>query len=122
MSLLALQRDFRLWLTEESAEAADRVGAAAMPGLQIYRNNYRAQLMACMEDSFPQLRAWLGDDAFRAAAAVHIDRTPPHRWTLDAYPVDLPATLADLHPDDPEIAELARLERRQDTTAHTPGR
>jgi hypothetical protein len=52
----------------------------------------------------------LGADDFDAAAAIHIDRFPPHDWTLDNYPRDFPATLAGLYPDRPHIEELARLE------------
>ena len=81
MSLLALQRDFRGWLTAESPEAATRLGDG--PGLAVYLNTYRAQLMACLAESYPILHAWLGDAAFEGACATHIDDTPPHGWTLD---------------------------------------
>lgn len=110
MTLLDLQRDLRAWLVHEDAEAARRVGSAAAPGLRVYQNNYRAQLVACLEASFPRVRAWLGDEAFLGATIFHIDRTPPSSWTLDAYARDLPYTLALLYPGDPEIAELAWLE------------
>jgi hypothetical protein len=110
MSLLALQQDFRSWLTTESVNAGARLVAGAAPGLSVYLNNYRSSLMSCLAESFEITRAWLGDEAFETAAANHIDRLPPHSWTLDAYALDLPATLARRHPEDPEIAELARLE------------
>ena len=110
MSLLALQRDFRSWLTTESADAGARLETDPAPGLSVYLNNYRASLMGCLAESFKITRAWLGDEAFEAAAANHIDRLPPHSWTLDAYARDLPATLALRYPDDPEVADLARLE------------
>lgn len=110
MTLLDLQRDLRAWLVHEDAEAARRMGSAAAPGLRVYQNNYRAQLMDCLEASFPRVRAWIGDEAFLAAATFHIDRMPPSSWTLDAYARDLPDTLALLQPGDPEIAELAWLE------------
>ncbi len=110
MSLLALQRDFRTWLTTQSPEAASRLGRGAAPGLSIYLNNYRSSLMACLGESFAATHAWLGDEAFTAAAANHIDRLPPHGWTLDAYALDFPATLADRYPNDPEVADLARIE------------
>ena len=103
MSLLALQRDFGAFLRD--GDAAD-----AAPGMRVYQNNYRAQLVACLDDSFARTRAWLGDDAFEAAAIRHILRVPPSSWTLDAYARDFPDTLGWLHPDDPEIAELAWLE------------
>lgn len=107
MSLLALQRDMHAWLTAQDAQAAGRIGRNASPGLLIYQNNYRAQLSACLEAIFEQTRKWMGHDAFLAAAAVHIERVPPSSWTLDAYGAGFPQTLGRLHPEDPEIAELA---------------
>lgn len=110
MTLLALQRDIRAWLVSDDAAAAERLGAGAAPGLRIYQNNYRAQLVACLDDSFQRTRDWIGGEAFHQAVIAHVDRVPPSSWTLDAYPRDFPATLAMLYPDDPEIAELAWLD------------
>lgn len=110
MSLLAMQRDFRSWLQHESADAAERFGRDAMPGLLVYQNNYRSQLMDCLAGAFEQVRAWIGDEAFFAAAAEHIDRVPPSAWTLDAYPAGFPETLAERFGDSPEVAELGWLE------------
>jgi hypothetical protein len=110
MRLIDLQRDMRRWLVQEDARAAGRIGSHAAPGLRVYQHNYRAQLAACLEESFAQTRAWIGREAFHQAIVAHVDRVPPSSWTLDAYPRDFPATLGMLHPDDPEIAELAWLE------------
>jgi hypothetical protein len=109
--LATLQRDFRSWLAVEAADAAAQFGERAQCGLAVYLNNYRGQLMACLTGSFPTVRAWLGDAAFDGAAATHIDRQPPHGWTLDAYTIEFPDTLDVLYADDPEVADLARLER-----------
>lgn len=111
MNLLTLQQNMSAWLTSEAEPAADRFASSARPGLTVYLNNYRSQLMSCLSTSFPMLRAWMGDAAFEVAAATHIDRVPPHTWTLDAYALDFPESLATLYPSDPEITELARLER-----------
>jgi hypothetical protein len=104
MRLLALQQNFGTWLQSESTEGAAQFGERARSGLAVYLNNYRAQLMSCLSASFPIVRAWIGETAFEAAAAHHIDNVPPHAWTLDAYGLDFP-------PADPEVAELACLER-----------
>lgn len=111
MSLIELQRDIRAWLVKEDQWAAQRMGPYAAPGLRIYQNNYRAQLIACLDESFAHTRDWLGQEAFRQAMAAHIDRVPPSSWTLDAYTRDVPETLAALYPHDPEIVELAWLDR-----------
>ena len=106
MKLMELQRDMRACLTRDDTAAAGRLGAGAAPGLRVYQNNYRAQLAACLEDSFVRTRDWIGEEAFHQAIIAHVERVPPSSWTLDAYPRDFPATLALLYPDDPEIAEL----------------
>ena len=111
MNLAALQRNFRSWLTVEASDAAVRFGDHAEPGLAVYLNNYRGQLMACLSENFMAVRAWLGEEAFDGVAATHIDRLPPHNWTLDAYPLEFPDTIDALYPADPEVGELARLER-----------
>jgi len=110
MNLLALQRDLRAFLLAEDETAATRLGASARPGLSVYLNNYRAQLVTVLEGSFAQTHAWIGDQAFLRAAAQHIDRVPPSSWTLDAYARDFPETLAWLYPKDADIAEIARIE------------
>jgi len=110
MSLFAIQQDFSAWLRESDPHAAARIGPDAGPGLDIYQNNYRSQLIACLDESFPHTRAWLGDTAFHAAVAAHIDSMPPSSWTLDAYARDVPASLAARYPDDAEVGELAWLE------------
>lgn len=110
MTLLALQTGFRDWLNIGSQQQADRFPAAIRPGLDIYQNNYRAQLADCLEDSFPVALAWLGGAAFHAAVVAHVEAVPPSSWTLDLYPRDFPATLRNLYPDDLEVADLAMLE------------
>ena len=110
MTLIELQRDMRAWLTREDAAAATRFGDDAAPGLRIYQNNYRAQLAACLEESFEHTRDWIGAEAFHQAIVTHVDRVPPSSWTLDAYSRDFPATLALLYPADREVIELAWLD------------
>ncbi len=110
MTLLALQRDMRAWLVREDTDVAKRYGDDAAPGLRVYQNNYRAQLVACLEESFAQTRAWIGGEAFHEVVVAHIERIPPSSWTLDAYACDFPVTLAMRYPDDPEVAELAWIE------------
>jgi hypothetical protein len=110
MGLNALQQDFRAWLVEADEVAAGRVPLIDRRGLAVYQNNYRGALMACLEDSYPQTSAWIGQAAFRSASADHIDRVAPHSWTLDDYAEGFPATLAERFADDRDVADLARLE------------
>ncbi|HEY0287436.1 MAG TPA: DNA-binding domain-containing protein [Pseudomonas sp.] len=110
MSLADMQRDFRSWLVNASNEAAQRLGAVASIGLPVYQNNYRAQLVGCLEEAFPHVRAWLGDEAFLKAVVTHIDKYPPHAWTLDAYPALFGETLKVMFANNPDIHELAWIE------------
>ena len=107
MTLADLQRDFRAWLTSASTDAAARFGADAKTGLAVYQNNYRAQLVGCLEQAYPQLRRRIGEDEFLRASIAHIDSHPPHAWTLDRYGDDFGTTLAALCPHNPDLHELA---------------
>lgn len=110
MTLAELQRDFRTWLLAPSDESAQRFGPSAAPGLAVYQNNYRAQLIGCLEVSYPHVRRWIGEDAFREASVTHIERKPPHTWTLDHYGRDFPGTLLSMYPRNPDLQELAWIE------------
>ncbi|PZP19836.1 MAG: DUF2063 domain-containing protein [Sphingomonas hengshuiensis] len=110
MSLADTQQRFCDFLRDAPGMPADRVGTRTVAGLAIYHNAYRAQLRTTLGDLFERTWCYLGDDAFFAAAAVHIERCPPKSWTLDAYGDGFVDTLRALHPDDAEIAELAWIE------------
>ena len=111
MTLLALQTEFRDWLKIGSEEQAERFPTAVRSGLDIYQNNYRAQLATCLEESFPVTLAWLGGEAFHAAVVAHVAAVPPSSWTLDHYPREFPTTVRNLYPDDPELTDLTVLEQ-----------
>lgn len=110
MSLAKWQHDFRNWLVNATDDAAHHVGQNPAPGLAVYQNNYRAQLVECLEQSYPQVRTWLGDDTFLHAAVKHINKYPPHAWTLDAYAHDFETTLRTLYPHNPDLHELTWIE------------
>ena len=110
MSLLALQQDFRAWLHVGTAPADPRLPTRVQAGLDIYQNNFRGQIVACLEESFAVTRAWLGDEAFRAAVVEHVELSPPRSWSLDHYADGFPETLTRAYPNDAEVAEMARLE------------
>jgi len=106
MKLQRLQQDFCAYLLDQpSAIEAEVAG-----DIDVYHHAYRAQLLNCLRDTFEKSWSWLGDEAFEAAACAHIEAHPPHAWTLNVYGEGFDQTLAGLHPDDPEIAELAWLE------------
>ena len=108
MTLAALQRDFRDWLINAPNGISQTPGMRA--GLAIYHNGYRVRLCDSLRETFERLVLWLGEENFLAAAKSHIEGHPPRGWTLGVYGEDFPDTLAALYPDDPDIAELARLD------------
>lgn len=110
MNLAMLQAHFREWLVTGDEVGAAVFGAGAAPGLNVYQNNYRVQLMGCLEVSYPLLRRFIGDEAFREAAITHIDRHPPRGWTLDHYGANFADTLRALYPQNPDLDELAWIE------------
>jgi hypothetical protein len=110
MNLHAMQKDFRRWLTKADGPAAHRLAGADRRGLDVYQNNYRVQLVGCLETTYLHLRALIGDAAFRHAAVHHVTRHPPHAWTLDAYGAGFERTLRAIWPDNPAWHELAWLE------------
>jgi hypothetical protein len=111
MTLAEMQRDFQSWLVHASEDAADRLSVHAAAGLAVYQNNYRAQLVSCLEHAFPHLRARLGDETFRHTAIDHIEHCPPYAWTLDAYAEHFGETLRRRFPENPDIHELAWIEQ-----------
>lgn len=108
MTLLALQRQFRDWLVTGEEGAAEAIGGGAGPF--VYQNNYRTALVASLAETFQRLALWLGDEAFESAAARYIDARPPSSWTLDGYGEHFPDFVDKLWPDDPEVAEVARID------------
>jgi hypothetical protein len=106
MSLAHLQNDFCAYLLDRPNEIAGQVNG----DLDVYHHAYRAQLLNCLRDTFEKSWSWLGDEAFEAAALAHIETHPPSSWTLNLYGEDFDRTLAGLHPQDLEVAELAWLE------------
>jgi len=107
MSLLDTQRGFRDHIL---AGTDAPLPGAPERGLAVYRHAYRAQLIASLRDTYEKTWAWLGDDAFDSAARHHVENHAPKSWTLSEYGADFVETLRGLHPDDPEIAELAWLD------------
>lgn len=109
MMLAQLQRDMQAFLASGSLDSAARVSPHGA-GLTVYQNNYRAQLVGCLEQTYPHLKTFMGAEAFHYAAVSHIGRRPPQAWTLDAYGAHFGATLGELFPDNPDLHELAWIE------------
>ena len=110
MNLIALQRGIREYLVQGSDGIRAQIRGEAGPRLAVYHHAYRAQLVACLHDTFEKTRDWLGEASFDTAARHHIETHPPHSWTLNDYGDEFVQTLNALYPDDREIGELAWLD------------
>lgn len=117
MSLLELQTAFRAEIV-----GGDEDAAPSSLGMGVYRDAYRARLLAALEASFERTRRWVGAEAFTAAACHYVLANPPRNWTLDTYGADFPALLEALFVSDPEVAELAWLEWQMQAAFAAPDR
>jgi hypothetical protein len=110
MSLERMQRDFLAHVIRGDGAIIAALTRRGQNGLAVYAHAYRANLIACLKDTYEKTLAWLGEDDFESAARKHIAGHPPRSWTLSDYGEAFPQTLAGLYPADPEIEELAWLD------------
>jgi uncharacterized protein (UPF0276 family) len=78
--------------------------------LGIYHHAYRARLAEVLTDSFAKTNLYMGSDAFTEVATAYAVQQPPHTRSLSRFGANLPAYLATLYPDNPELFELAQLD------------
>lgn len=78
----------------------------------VYRNAYSARLVEILGNDFPALSAFLGDDAFDAAARAYVAARPSRHRNARWVGQDLPAFLAETSPyaQTPILSEVAALE------------
>lgn len=110
MTLLSLQREFCAGLLGGAEAAPARFAGDQARGFGVYRSAYRLRLRDCLREIYEQTWAWLGDAGFDALCSRYIETHPPAAWTLADYGGRLADLAAILYPDDPEVAELLRLE------------
>jgi hypothetical protein len=94
-----------------SVSGSQRLQGVDERGMRVYANNYRGQLIAALGDTYAKTRLWLGDEAFDTEAGHYVDANAPSSWTLDAYGRAFPDMLEARYPDDPDVHELAWIDR-----------
>ncbi len=103
-------------LTADAAMAhlAQNSRVPLMTGLGIYRNAYVARLREALENDHPALGQYLGDDLWAQMCNGYIAAYPSRVRSLRHFGESLPDYLANIEPfsASPQVAELARLERR----------
>jgi hypothetical protein len=84
----------------------------AQPGFAVYRNTVMKGCIDALHANFPAVAQLVGDEWFRAAAAVYIRGSPPANPTLLHYGKTFPEFLARFEPaaDLPYLADVARLD------------
>lgn len=108
--LAVRQMAFMAQVLDEAAPLPAGWGERQAAGIAVYRGNYRAALVEALFDTYEKTARWVGEEAFRAAAAHHVITHPPSSWTIDAIGAGFAETCAGLFANDPEVAELAWLE------------
>jgi len=108
--LLASQSEFMAHVLDEDRPLPPGWTPRHAAGLAVYRNAYRTRLVDAVRDTYERTARWVGDDAFRAAAAHHAIQSPPQSWTLDHMADGFVEVLEELFANDPEVAGLAWLE------------
>lgn len=80
--------------------------------LAVYRNNVLSSLVDALAQTFPVVQQLVGDEFFRAMAAVFVRQAPPRSRILAHYGGDLPAFIEQFAParSVPYLADMARLE------------
>ncbi|GAA4642891.1 DNA-binding domain-containing protein [Pontixanthobacter gangjinensis] len=110
MNLARQQQEFMAQVLEDELPLPAGWTSRQVAGMDIYRNAYRARLVDALRDTYGRTARWVGEDAFRKAAAHHVISHPPKSWTLDDAGEGFTDTLAELFANDPEVAELGWLE------------
>ncbi|HEX2545756.1 MAG TPA: DNA-binding domain-containing protein [Ramlibacter sp.] len=89
-----------------------RSGVDAAGRFDVHRNNVVASLVNVLADTFPVVRALVGEVFFRAMAARFVRACPPRDPVLHHYGAGLPSFIAEFAPcaSLPYLADVARLE------------
>lgn len=83
------------------------------PGLAVYRNTIAKGCVDALAANFPTVQSMVGEDWFRAAAALFAREAPPASAALLDYGADFPAWLQRFPPaaELPYLAGIAHLDR-----------
>ena len=105
----ALFQQHVLGLTDAGA-AFDQGAEHAAQRLGIYANAYRLRLAETLADSYEKTRLCLGEERFERGALRYIDARAPTVRNLRGYGEGFADALAGWLPNEPAVAELARLD------------
>jgi hypothetical protein len=104
----------RALLADDSAGLAPEIARlAAQPGFAVYRNTVMKGCIDALQANYPSIARLVGDEWFRAAAAIYVRANLPRHPTLADYGADFAAFLASFPPaaELPYLPGVARLDR-----------
>lgn len=113
-SLTQFQDDFaRALLDPLAAPAASIAPLARQPGFAVYRNTVMKACIDALQANYPAVACLVGEEWFRAAAAIFVRKHPPAHASLLDYGAGFAAFLAAFPPahELPYLAGVATLDR-----------
>lgn len=95
-------------------------GADPASRFAVYRNNVQGSLIDALADSYPVVGQLVGEDFFRAMAAVFVQSSPPRSPLMSSYGEDFAEFIGGFEPASsvPYLADIARLERLRTGAYH----
>lgn len=111
MNYAAALADFSRGL-EERGHVPQCLAGQTRPALDTYRNNLRENRVASLGESYPTVRAVVGEEFFAATARVYVAQVPSRSANLHEDGGDFSAFLESFAPvsDLPYLADVARLD------------
>ncbi|WP_085632166.1 MULTISPECIES: DUF2063 domain-containing protein [unclassified Pseudomonas] len=95
-------------------------GADPASRFAVYRNNVQSSLISALADSYPVVAELVGDDFFRAMAALFLQDQPPRSPVMSEYGEGLADFIEGFEPAAgvPYLADVTRLERLRTVAYH----
>jgi Putative DNA-binding domain len=105
--------DAALWFRQPPLAASTLARLVTQPGFAVYRNTVLRGCIDALQANFPAVVRVVGEEWFRAAAAVYARAQPPTSPVLLSYGDGFADFLAGFAPaaDMPWLAEVARIDR-----------
>lgn len=113
-ALARFQDDFaHALLAPDAGPAAEVAALVAQPAFAVYRNTVMKGCIDALQANYPAVTRLVGEEWFRAAAAIHVREALPADPTLLRYGADFPGFLERFEPaaDLPYLPGVARLDR-----------
>ncbi|PYC17978.1 DUF2063 domain-containing protein [Pseudomonas jessenii] len=121
---MSAQRDFAAALLDTRLPCPEGLrsanGADPASRFAVYRNNVQGSLINALSDSYPVVAQLVGDEFFRAMAAVFVQQQPPQSPLMNRYGEAFAAFIQTFEPASsvPYLADVARLEHLRTHAYH----